>query len=123
MNNKTRNDILLITALMVAAAGILISVKLFAKSGSYVQVSVDGEAYAAYPLGEDTTAEITTPYGTNVLVVQNGKAYISEADCPDKLCVHFAAISKDAQSIICLPHKLVVEVRSGETDGLDGVVN
>ena len=33
MNNKTRNDILLITALMVAAAGILISVKLFAKSG------------------------------------------------------------------------------------------
>ena len=44
-----------------------------------------------------------------------------EADCPDKLCVHQKAISKNNETIICLPNKVVVQVTSGEESEFDSV--
>ena len=53
----------------------------------------------------------------NTLVINGGKASIVSADCPDKLCVHQQEISKAGESIICLPHKLVVRIEgTGEVD-------
>ena len=47
---------------------------------------------------------------TNLLVIKDGKADVTEADCPDKLCVHQKAISKTNETIVCLPNKVVVQV-------------
>ena len=47
---------------------------------------------------------------------------MEEADCPDRLCVRQGAVSRVGESIICLPHELVVTVEGEEMDGgLDGV--
>ena len=48
---------------------------------------------------------------------------MEEADCPDLLCVHQKAISKEGESIICLPNKVVVTIRGGEETELDAVTN
>ena len=55
--------------------------------------------------------------------VKNGKAKMIEADCPDKLCMHQKAVSKNHESIICLPNKVVVEVESSENSKYDAVTN
>ncbi len=120
---KTRNDILLIISLVAVAGCLFLASKLFMKQGAYVEVKVAGEHYASYRLDKDDTIYINTQYGSNTLVISDAKAYISDADCPDKLCVHFSAVYKDKQSIICLPHKLVVEVNSDDDNSLDTVVN
>ena len=41
---------------------------------------------------------------------------VSDADCPDKICVKTAPVSDGIQPIVCMPHKLVirVEARRGE---------
>ena len=63
------------------------------------------------------TLEDTT--GTNVIAVEQGRIRIIEADCFDQICVHQGWISDSSLPIICLPHRLVVEIVGTEGD-LDG---
>ena len=37
-------------------------------------------------------------------------AWLVDADCPDKLCVHQGKIDKTGEVITCLPNKLTVTV-------------
>ncbi len=69
----------------------------------------DGETYEL-PLSVDTTLEVASSAGTNVIEVSNGSVCVSEADCPNLDCVHQGKVSQAGQQIICLPHKLVVTV-------------
>ena len=48
--------------------------------------------------------------GYNKIRVEDGKAYMEEANCPDGYCEEQGKISRHTQTIVCLPHKLVVEV-------------
>ena len=61
---------------------------------------------------KDFKEDVITNYGKNILVIKNGSAYVSEADCPDKICTAHRAISKTGESIVCLPHKLVLTIES-----------
>lgn len=49
-----------------------------------------------------------TPY--NLLCISDGKIRMESADCKDQICVHHKPISGIHESIICLPHKLVIEI-------------
>ena len=91
------------------------------KEGGQAVVYVDGEASATYSLEQDGEYEIETDGGRNVLVIKDGEADMTEADCPDGLCVKQHSISKNGETIVCLPHKVVVEVISAEESGLDAV--
>lgn len=54
----------------------------------------------------------------NLFSVSDGSVRMEVADCPDQICVHHIPIKGGGESIICLPHKLVVEIGgSYETDG------
>ena len=108
---KTINDIILIAAVLLIAAIALIIYLTTAKDGQTVVVTIDGEHYASYPLGEDTTVLISTDSSTsNLLVIEDGKASIAEASCPDLICAHHAPISREGEAIICLPNKTVVSI-------------
>ena len=56
--------------------------------------------------------------GYNIINVENGKIYVSEASCPDKVCIRTGKISSSAVPIACLPNKLVIEIKDkyGKTD-------
>lgn len=57
--------------------------------------------------------------GTNTVQVERGRIRISAADCPDQVCVKQGWISGGAVPIICLPHRLTIEIVDGGGD-LDG---
>lgn len=120
---KYRNDLLLGAGILLIAgvAAIVYTIMVPSKSGKVV-VKVDGEVVGTYPLSEDRETVIQTENGTNHLVIKDGTAYLKEADCPDQLCVKQGKISKTGKLIICLPHKLIIEIVAGEESGLDGVV-
>lgn len=60
---------------------------------------------------------------SNVLVIKDGEAAIVEADCRDKICVAHKPVKKIGETIICLPHKVVVEVYDfAEDEDVDAVV-
>lgn len=114
-----KNDWILITAVL-AVAVLFMGIQFFRpqqKEGRVV-VSIDGEEFGSWPLSEDHTVEIGDG---NRLVIKDGEADMIWADCPDKLCVNQKAISREGESIICLPNKVVVSIVGGEESTVDAV--
>ena len=107
-----KRDIILIASILVIAIALFLIVELTKEEGAGVTVKVDGVKVAEYSL----TANGTYPLngGTNILVIEDGRAYLSDANCPDKLCVHQGKISRTGETITCLPNKLTVTVFGAE---------
>ncbi len=57
--------------------------------------------------------------GRNLISVEQGRIRVSEADCPDQICVDQGWISDGTAPIVCLPHRLMIQIVGGE-EGLDG---
>lgn len=114
-SGKLKNDILIaLTFIGIAVVGIVL-LSLFRSEGDYAVVSIDGHETQRYALSTDTEKDIVTAGGkVNRLVIEDGKAYISYADCPDKICVSHRKISKEGETIVCLPHKVVVSIESSK---------
>ena len=82
-----------------------------------------GRATASYPLNKDAVVRLDNPNGSyNVLVIENGQADVTEAGCPDKICVMMHPIRYDGESIICLPNRTEIRIEGGEASGADAVV-
>ena len=111
-------DTLLIATLLIISLISLLIIKRTAKAGTQVRVSVDGEIIGEYSLSEN--CEYSLSGGTNILVIENGFAYIKEANCKDKICVNTGKISHTGQRIVCLPNKLLVEVLGDGEEILGG---
>ena len=107
-----KRDVILIAAVLIIAAVLFLVVELTKKDGAGVIVKVDGKQVAEYSLSENATYELNG--GTNILVIENGKAFLKDANCPDKLCVHQGKISRTGEVITCLPNKLTVTVYGAE---------
>lgn len=102
-------DITIIVAVSLTA--VLLAFLLYKPQyGKKVRISVNNKVIAEYKLSSDITEKITTDYGENTLVIKDGAAYITNSDCPDKICEKSGKISRVGQSIVCLPHKLAAEV-------------
>ena len=87
------------------------------------EIYVDGELVRTVDLTEQKEVDrirIETPYGYNVLEVGPGYVRMDEADCPHKTCTHMGRRTSDGIPIVCLPHRLVVRVRSADVTA-DGV--
>lgn len=99
----------------VILAVILLSfalMQLFKKEGDYVLVRVEGKEVARYSLQIDGEYQLNG--GTNVLKIQDGKAYLIYADCPDHLCINQGKISQNGQTITCLPNRVTITVVSND---------
>ena len=117
---KKMDFLVILIALVIA--GVFSAFTLTGKKGDTVEVVVDGEMVTSFTLGANVEYEINTEFGKNILVIKDGKAEIIDADCRDKICVKHAAISKKGESIICLPHRLIVRI-SGQSEDTDGILN
>ena len=80
----------------------------------------DGEQ-RTLPLSQDARLTVVTDLGKNTLVIENGSLRMEEADCPNGSCLKQRPISHVGEQIICLPHKLWVEVvaEGGESTELN----
>ena len=109
--SNIKNDIILISSVIFVALTALLIYFLSMEGGNCVVVNINGEETARYSLSEDFETEIITKDNNkNKLVISNGKARVSSANCPDKICVSHREISNVGESIVCLPHKLVISI-------------
>lgn len=114
-------DFVIILVLLALAAVLYSTVLKPGNSGGTAVVYIDGEKKAEFPLDKDAEQTFTTKYGTNTIKIKNGEASMESADCPDKICVNHKPISKENESIICLPHKFVMEIEGGQQNDVDAV--
>lgn len=109
-DNRRKNDRILILVLLFVSGVFLLIRNGTGKSGNLIRVSVDQKEYGTYLLTENQTITIHGKDWENILEIKNGKASVIHADCPDKICVHHSPVSKKGETIVCLPHKVVIEV-------------
>ena len=92
------------------------------ETGGFAVVSVNGTERTTLPLGTDTEVVVEGFAGLNCTVcVADGAAYVTDADCPDKLCAKHSPISRTGESIVCLPARITVTIRGADTPEVDGV--
>jgi len=122
-----KNDMILIGVILGLALVVYLGMLLFQGANTHdaeAVVLIDGVEYGSFPLDTDTVERIELPDGSyNVLEIKEGKADVTEASCPDGICVNHRPVSKQKQSITCLPNRLVVEIRNGEASDVDAVTN
>ena len=112
-----KRDFILIGALLLVALSSLALTFAFLDDGDYVVVRVEGKEVARYDLSVD--GEYVLNGGTNILKIKDGEAWIIEADCPQisgKRCTLQGKISKNLQTITCLPNELTVTVYGEDGD-------
>lgn len=106
-----KNDKKLITAVLVIGvlAYILFSLR---GEGKVVVISQNGEENGRFSLMSDECVGIIYEENeVNDIVIKNGKVWMRSATCPDQICVEQGEISEKGETIVCLPHKLVIEIK------------
>ena len=121
MKKKTRADLILIATLLTVSLVAFGLFFLLGEEGTYVVATVGGEEFCRLPLNEN--AEVCIPSregGYNLLVIEDGRAYVREASCPDGVCAAHFPISLTGESILCKPNWVAIYVDGGEeSDGFD----
>lgn len=121
--NKAKKDMILLFGILLTAFVLwMFPILLNTDTPAQVKIFQDGREIGAYSVLEDRTVSI--PYeeeGYNLLLISEGQVSVSDADCPDGLCIRQGAIARKGESIICLPHKLVIQIESKEEGALDAV--
>lgn len=85
----------------------------------YAEENVSYQWYGARP---DLGSLVSGKDGYNLLAVSGDRVWMEAADCRDQICVHHRPITGGGESIICLPHKLAVEMVGGtDSETLDGI--
>lgn len=120
-----RNDLIFIAALLFGVSLLGLCIYLFRGEGDRVVVTVDGKEFGTYSLAEEARVEIRTGASgehLNVLVVRDGEAYVEIATCPDGICAGHKPIKREGESIVCLPHKVVITVYATDEEAPDIIV-
>ena len=93
-------------------------------TASLARIYQDGELIRTLDLSaitEPYTFTVESKTGTNVIAVEEGRVRVSEADCPDGSCIRQGWADSRAVTIVCLPHRLVIEIVRGEPPEYDAV--
>lgn len=119
--NKFRNDFILAAVIIIIAVAGLLFIKATKVQGNMIVVKIDGVATEYYSLSEDARFVIKTGKDNenhNTVLIEEGKARVVDANCPDGICEEYRPISYVGETIICLPHKVVIEI-VGEDSKID----
>lgn len=112
----TKGDKILIILIIIVSLTSLGYIKNNAMgySDKYVSIQVNGEEIKRVIFDKSTigkTIPIETEYGYNLIEIGDKRVRVIEADCPDKLDVKQGYISQPNQLIVCLPNRLVIEIK------------
>lgn len=125
MKYVTRADLVLICSILGASVLLAAFFVLPARhrDADVAVIEQDGHELMRLFTGQEQTVRIPSANGFNVIAVTKSGVFVSEADCPDQICVRQGEISQSGESIVCLPHRLVIRLEGEGTGELDAMTN
>ncbi len=107
-------DVVLIAAVLASAVVFYVKVLTGPAEPMAAHVFHDGRLVQVLRLDQDRVVEVP---GLNVVVeVQANRVRISESDCPKRICVQTGWVSRPGRSIVCVPKKLLIQVKGGRAE-------
>ena len=112
-----RADAVILAAAAVCAVLLLLGPAVWGRTSPrqpQLEILVGDRLYGQYDLNEDRTIRIGEG---NVCEIRDGSVRMTEADCPDQVCVHTAAVGRGGGSIVCLPNQVVLRIVDADEEG------
>lgn len=119
-----KNEILLIAGVLLIAVLVFALTKIGGGAKRGIEVTVDGQRQMLLAADAFGQVEITGADGArNVIEIVKEGVRMTDANCPDKWCVQKGIVPPGADTIVCLPHRLIVRWTSapGQPDDSDEV--
>ncbi|MDF2541178.1 MAG: putative rane protein [Herbinix sp.] len=119
-----KNDIKLLLIITVVGLLCLLVLYFTRTDGDQLVITRDGEVIETFPLNKDITYTIEDESGqTNTFEINDGIVDMTDASCPDKICVNHRSIHYNGETIVCLPNKVILEIQSDEENEIDAITN
>lgn len=111
-----KSDILLAAFLIAAGFAMSFFISFGGEGGTELDISVDGKDYGTYSLLEDQTITIKQKDRdcTNLVTIKDGIVTMESSTCSGQDCVKMSSISKTGETIVCLPNRVLLEIKGGE---------
>ena len=124
----TKGDKLLILVVVILTLGSLgfIRRQAFSNDSKFISVQIDGKQVKKIIFDKEIigkTIPIESEYGFNLIEIADEKVRVIEASCPDKVDVRQGYISKIGETIVCLPNKMIVEIKGMDKDQEIDIMN
>lgn len=115
---QKRNTFFFIAGLLLLIMISFLLQNLFLKKrGANVIIEQHGQVIAELKLSENTVYEVEDPNGgRNTITIEDGSVFVSDANCPDRICVQTGKISTTGIPIACLPHGLIITIQDMTSD-------
>lgn len=114
-------DFIVIGLVLTAALTAALFPALFSRDAAYARITLDHGHEVVLPLSQDTVYDVDSNGYTLSVHIEDGAVYITDATCPDRVCVNSGRIVRDGEIIVCVPAMITVEIVS-EKEGADYVV-
>lgn len=114
MMGKIRNDIILIITLLILIIGSIITVLIFSFNNDsdmlYVNIYKEDELLYSVSLDENKEYDINGKIGIVHVVIEDGYVYVSEAFCPNHICIEEGKKNHNNDMIVCLPNLIYIKI-------------
>ncbi len=123
VQNKKKNIILFGGLLLLIIAAFLIRGVLYSGQEAHIEIVCDNNVRYVFGMDEVETIRVEHPDGSyNTVQIEHGTVWVSDADCDNHDCIKQGKILKVGQSIICLPHRMVIRIVGAQDSEYDAVV-
>lgn len=112
-------DFILITLLILT--GIISSYYLHSNKHKNKKVIIElfGKIYGIYDLNKDAIISLKGPYSDMKINIENGYVFVSESECPQKLCIKMGKKNRENDVIVCIPNHLIIRIEGEEENKLE----
>ena len=117
----TVGDIILTVLLASATVASFAAVRFSATDGSTVLVQHDGTTMFNLDLRESRTVSLEGSVGSVTVEIRDGRVAVTDADCPNHICVRTGWRSHAGEIIVCAPNKVLVRISARHTDRVRAV--
>ncbi len=112
--------IIIFAAVLIICIGAFIALRNSGAAGNIAVIRVDGDVYKKIDLNTVAVAydmEIKTKYGYNKINISSDGICVVESNCRDHICIDQGRVNTAGVPIVCLPHRLTIEIEGGNIDG------
>ena len=114
---KAGDIVVVLLVIATAIAGVVMVSRASAgERGSLAIIEVNGKEVRRLELSDKQgyrTLTVQGTLGSSTVAVEDGKVWMTESACRDKLCVGMGRIDSTGQSIVCLPNRVVIRITNG----------
>ncbi len=114
-------DKILFLFLLIVTGASFLAKNISATEGSVLLVELEGAAIYKGSMSENRTVTVKGRFGEVRIRVEEGRVAVTDAHCPNKVCVRTGWRSLAGESIICVPNRVLVKILGDQSEVVRGI--